>query len=190
MRIVVGLEDFLTRSLTLILSKEVCSCSLVSLWASVIRSDSLGGNGTDRGGVVVGATLCKCLFTGIIGGVEVGLDVGHSHGGIGGGGSGRPEGISIAPVIQEHATTLGRDVLVDLVQELAIDVESDAAGGPVEAVLVELLVGSEGERGHAEFVSAGCVITMCERGWGLENEVDSALGIVELLGEELHVNLL
>lgn len=161
----------------------------VGLHVGAIGRDGLGGDGADlcgiKGRAVLGVDLCPCG----VGGVEVGLDVGNGHGGVLYRGTSGPVGVTVAPVVEEETAGFGGDFVGHLPEELAIDEELDLVGGPVEAILVVLLVGTEGQRGDLEGGGVGGIQSFGRRG-GLKNQIDSTLGVVELLVEELHVDLL
>lgn len=84
----------------------------------------------------------------------------------------------------------GGQKLGHFVCEITVDVEDDTIGRPIEAVLVELLVRSEGQVLDLVAVGASCVEAISNGFGRLKDEIGDALRLVELLGEEFHINLL
>lgn len=69
--------------------------------------------------------------------------VGDGDVGILGGRTGRPSWITIAPMVEDHVATGIGDILCHDAQQLIVCVEGDLVWGPIEAVLMEGVVGPE-----------------------------------------------
>ena len=149
------------------------------------------GDGADLGRVVRRTTLLVIVLRSLgIGGVEVGLHVRDGHDSVPVRGSSGPRRVAVAPVVEEDAAAFPWDVLPHLVEEFTVDVKGNAVQGPVEAVLVEQLVGSERKLLNNEAIGSLSSEAVGNGFRALENEVYGALGIVELVRKEFHVDFL
>lgn len=93
-------------------------------------------------------------------------------------------------MVEEDAAAFLGNVFGHSVEELTINKKLDAARGPVKAVLVELFVWAEWELLDYKAVCSLSSETVGDGLGALENQVYGALGFVELMREEFHVNFL
>lgn len=93
-------------------------------------------------------------------------------------------------MVHEQVSACAGNVLCHFLLELAVDVEDDAVGCPVEAVFVELLVWSEGKMLDGITGGVGSIVAVSDGFRRLEYQLDGSLGFVELTGEEFHVDFL
>ena len=93
-------------------------------------------------------------------------------------------------MVEKDAAVIGGNVIRHLVEQLAINVKGDDILGPVESVLVEHFIRAEVEGLDFESVCSLRSEAVVDGFGALQNQVYSALGAVELMGEELHVDFL
>lgn len=174
----------LPRRFTLLLREKV------RLRVVTVRRHGLVRDGAHFGGIECRTLLAVRLVSRIICRVEVCLHVRYRHRCVLLGRSCRPGCIAVAPVVQEHVSGRAWNIVGHLVHDLSVDVEDHTAGGPVETVLVELLVWSEWKMLDLVASCTGSIVAVAHRLRRLEHQLHGSLGFVELLGEKFHVDFL
>lgn len=134
--------------------------------------------------------LVGVLRTVRIGGVEVALDVGYGHHGVSLRRTSGPVGVPVTPVVEEKSTTLGRNLLCHLPEELTVNIEGDTVCGPIETVLVEHAIRLEGERCNLVGSGTSGIVSVGNRFRRLQDQVYSASCLVEFVRKKLHVDFL
>lgn len=93
-------------------------------------------------------------------------------------------------MVEEDAAAFLGNVFGHSVEELAINKKLDTTRGPVKAVLVELFVWAEWKLLDYEAVCSLGSEAVGDGLGALENQVYGALGFIELMREEFHVDFL